>query len=140
MKKLLILSLGLLLMYSCSNNPQSMAEKGVTKYLKNSIAKYEPVSFGALDTITVGEDPAYMAARDSMKIYMDGLKETADQFKLADNQKNAKRLKAVMADFEKFYEGKKFKINHKYKANTSEGVNEEVDKDFFLNSMYEVVE
>ena len=112
MKKLLILSLGLLLIYSCSNNPQSMAEKGVTKYLKNSIAKYEPVSFGALDTITVGEDPAYMAARDSMKIYMDGLKETADQFKLADNQKNAKRLKAVMADFEKFYEGKKFKINH----------------------------
>ena len=56
MKKLLILSLGLLLMYSCSNNPQSMAEKGVTKYLKNSIAKYEPVSFGALDTITVGEE------------------------------------------------------------------------------------
>ena len=45
-----------------------------------------------------------------------------------------------MADFEKFYEGKKFKINHKYKANTAEGKNEEIDKDFFLNSMYEVVE
>ena len=59
---------------------------------------------------------------------------------LEDNQKNAKRLKAVMADFEKFYEGKKFKINHKYKANTAEGKNEEIDKDFFLNSMYEVVE
>lgn len=140
MKKLLILSLGLLVLYSCSNNPQSMAEKGVSKYLKGSIAKYEPVSFGALDTITVGEDPVYIAARDFMQIYMDGLKQTADQFKLAENQKNAKRLKAVLADLEKFYEGKKFKINHKYKANTSEGVNEEVDKDFFLNSMYEVVE
>ncbi len=140
MKKLAILSLGLLFMYACSNNPQSMAEKGVTKHLKQSIAKYEPVSFGVLDTITVGEDPEYIAASDSMRIYMEALKQTADQFKLADNQKNAKRLKAVMADLEKFYEGKKFKINHKYKANTAEGVNEEVDKDFFLNSMYEVVE
>lgn len=140
MKKLIILSLGLLLMWSCSNTPQTMAEKGVTKHLKKSIAKYEPVSFGALDTITVGEDPAYIAARDSMQIYMDGLKETADQFKLAGNQKNAKRLKAVVSDLEKFYEGKSFKINHKYKANTVEGKNEEVDKDFYLNTMYQVVE
>lgn len=140
MKKLAILSLGLLLMYACSNNPQSMAEKGVTNHLKQSIAKYEPISFGALDTISVGEDAAYVAARDSLKIYMEALKVTADQFKLAENQKNAKRLKAVMADLESFYNGKAFKINHKYKANTSEGKNEEVDKDFYLDTMYKVVE
>lgn len=140
MKKLVILSLGLLFMWSCSNSPQSMAERGVTKHLKQSIAKYDAVSFGVLDTITVGEDPAYIATRDSMQIYMDGLKQTADQFKLAENQKNAKRLKAVLSDFEKFYNERVFKINHKYKANTTEGKNEEVDKDFYLNSMYEVVE
>lgn len=140
MKKLAILSLGLLLMYSCSNSPQSMAEKGVKDYLKKSIKAYQPISFGVLDTLSLEKDSAYISAKDSMQFFMDKLKEVGDQFKLADNQKNAKRLKAVMADIAVFYDGKKFKINHKYKGNTAEGKNQDVDKDFYLNNMYEVVE
>lgn len=140
MKQIGLFFLSLLLLVGCSNNPQSQAEKGVTDFLKKNVQIYEPISFGTLDTISVETDPAYTVAKDSLRIYLDALKVTADQFKLAANQKNAKRLKEVVTNLENFYQGKKYKINHKYKANTAEGKNQEVDKDFYLNGIYEVVE
>ncbi len=140
MKKIGFLFLSLLLLAGCGNDPQSQAEKGVQNFLKKNVQVYEPISFGVLDTITVSDDPEYVAAKDSLQIYMEALKVTADQFKLASNQQNAKRLRGVVADMETFYEGKKYKINHKYRANTSEGKKEEVDKDFYLNSGFNIVE
>lgn len=140
MKKIIFLVFGVLLFVGCNPTPQGMAEKGVKKYLKSNVQVYEPISFGTLDTLSLGDIPEYVVVRDSLRIYLDALKETADQFKLAENQKNAKRLRAVVNDLENYYSDKKFKLNHKYKANTSQGKSEEVDKDFFLNSAYEVVE
>lgn len=140
MKKFAFLILAVLFLSGCSNNPQSMAEKGVKSHLEKSIAAYEPISFGVLDTINLSNDATYKTAKDSLNFYMNALKETADQFKLAANQNNAKKFRGMVDSLDFFYEGKKFRINHKYKANTSEGKNEEVDKVFYLNSGYVVVD
>lgn len=140
MRQIGFLILSLVLLVGCGNNPQSQAEKGVKNFLKKNVQVYEPVSFGVLDTINISEDPEYVAAKDSLRIYMDALKVTADQFKLASNQQNAKRMRETIAGMESFYQGKKYKIYHKYQTHTAEGTSEEVDKDFYLNGLFEVVE
>lgn len=140
MKKISIFLLGLLFMCGCINNPQSMAEKGVRNFLKKNIAAYEPISFGTLDTISVNNDSVYKVSMDSLNFYLRGLNETADQAKLAMNQQKAKDFKKKISDIETFYLDKKYKINHKYKGNTAEGSNQEIDKDFYLNNMFQVVE
>ncbi len=140
MKKISFLLLGLLFMFGCSNNPQSMAEKGVKNFLKKNIANYEPISFGKLDTISVSNDSVYKATMDSLDFYLRALNQTSDQAKLAMNQKRAKELKKKAGDLEVFYLDKKYKINHKYKGNTAEGSNQEIDKDFYLNNLFQVVD
>lgn len=140
MKKLAFLSLIALFVMGCSNGPQDMAENAVKTHLKKSVTAYESISFGKLDTINLSNNSEYVAVRDSFRFYMDALKETGDQFKLADNQKNASRLKIIKEDIEKFFEGKTYSINHKYKGNTAEGGVKEVDKEFYLDGTYHIVE
>ncbi|MFV0392068.1 MAG: hypothetical protein ACK5KP_09340 [Paludibacteraceae bacterium] len=140
MKKIAILFLSLLFLVSCGNKPQDKAEKGVKDFLKKNVQLYEPISFGKLDTLVLDNDAAYIVAKDSLSFYMNALKETGDQFKLASNQQNAKRMKDEVDAVKTFYEGKKYRINHVYNANTSQGKKDEVNKDFYMDSMYNVVE
>lgn len=140
MKKAIILFLGAVLLAGCSNNPQSMAEKSVGKHLKKSVQAYESISFGTLDTLDLSKDSVYLLAKDSLSSSMAELNKTSDQFVLAAHQQAAKRNKAIVEDIERFYSNKKYKIQHTYRGNTLEGKNEEVNKEFYLNSGFVVVE
>ena len=140
MKKIVILFLGIVLLVGCNNNPQGMAESSVKKHLKKSVLAYEPISFGTLDTLDLSKDPVYMVAKDSLSKSLAELKKTSDQFVLAGHQQVAKRNKVIVDEMEAFYSNKKYKIEHKYKGNTSEGKNEEVDKEFYLNSGFVIVD
>lgn len=139
-KKIVFLLLGAALLIGCSNDPQKKAESSVVHFLKKNVQRYEPVSFGRVDTLDLEHEPAYLAAKDSLRFYKDALKETGDQFQLAASQQGAKRQQGIIADMENFYQGKRYRINHRYKANTAEGRQEEIDKDFYLTATYQVVE
>ncbi|NLI72556.1 MAG: hypothetical protein GX361_07480 [Bacteroidales bacterium] len=140
MKKIVISFLGALLLIGCNNTPQGMAERSVKKHLKKSVQAYEPISFGSVESVDFTKDSVYILAKDSLDKSLAELKKTSDQFKLASHQKAAKRNKTLIENLEAFYSNKKYKIQHKYKANTSEGKNEEVNKDFYLTGEFVVVE
>lgn len=140
MKRIMFLLFAALLFVGCANDSQSKAEKAVKASLKKSVTAYESVSFGEVQEMDLSTDPEYREIKDSLKFYMDALKETGDQFKLASNQNNAKAMKFAKEDMERFFANKKYKIEHTYKANTSSGVKEEVEKTFYLNAGFVVVE
>lgn len=140
MKKIVIFLLGAVLLVGCNKTPQGTAESSVKKHLKKSVLAYEPISFGELEAIELNSDSAYILAKDSLSNSLAELKKTSDQFVLAKHQQVAKRNKARIEMLEAFYSNKKYKIEHKYKANTSEGKNEEVSKDFYLTGGFVVVE
>ncbi len=140
MKKFAFLVLSVLFLVGCASTPQDKAEKSVKGHLKKTIAAYDPISFGEIDTLSLDKIPELVAAKDSLQHYSNALKETHDQFQQAANQAGAKRFKAIVDNLERFYEGKRYRINHKYKANTAEGKTEEIEKDFYLTGEFYVVE
>ncbi len=140
MKKFGFLVLAVLFLAGCSSTPQDRAEKGVTTFLKKSIAAYEPISFGELETLNLDKLPDLIAARDSLRFYRNALDQIGDQFQQAANQAKVKHFKSLEENLKNFYTGKKYRINHKYKANTAEGKSEEIDKDFYLTDAFIVVE
>ncbi len=140
MKKITFLLFVLLFVTGCSNNPQSLAEKAVKTTLKKTVSAYEPITFGELSDMTLDQCEDYKNIKDSLSFYKQELQKTSDQFVLAANQAKAKEFKLESERIEDFYKNKRYKLEHKYKANNSLGELEEITKVFYLNADFAVVD
>lgn len=87
MKNIIILYIASILLFSCSTNDDK-AKKAVTEFLKTELddyKRYEPVSWGALDSAinVIDEEPFYKELKGQTEYYEKYISELEDSIKTA---------------------------------------------------------